>query len=91
MGFLAWAKRLDDAAEARATGRSAIFAATRDWSPAKTAAGAFATSASIMLVLYGVMRAATDLPVTPFAFLPGLVGVTVGAAVGATMRRDRRP
>ena len=89
MGFLAWAKRLDDAAEARAERRAPFLNLTVDWSPLQVAAAAFVVSTAIMLVAYVGLRLA-GLPASALSLAPPVVGVTVGAALDTSLRRNRR-
>ena len=89
MGFLVWAKRLDDAAEARAERRPPWLYMNPDWSLLQTAAAAFVVSTATMLLVYVGLRLA-GLPASPFSLAPPVVGVTIGAVIRRSIRRSRR-
>ena len=90
MGFLAWAKRLDDAAEARAERRAGPFRnVTRNWSPVQAATAAFLVTTATMLVVYVGLRLA-GLSASPFMLAPPILAATAGAAVGNSIQRGRR-
>lgn len=89
MGFLAWAKRLDDAAEARADRRPPWLKMNPDWSLLQTVTAAFVVSTATMLVVYVGLRLA-GLPVRPFSLASPVVGVTIGAVIGRSLQRSRR-
>lgn len=89
MGFLAWARRLDDSVQAGAERRMPLLTRTQNLSPGRAAGLAFAASSLLMLALYFLLRG-VGAAESPLIFVPPVLGLTIGTAIGASKRVSRR-